>query len=93
MIITDDQARVHPDKNIITRAVGAFQDIEADFFEAGLRLAQRAGCDCFYDIFDCISGSKIPCIMSAHSICNDEKIWQVSDRGLRCIDIVLICYY
>lgn len=31
------QARVHPDKNIITRAVGAFKDIEADFFEVSLR--------------------------------------------------------
>ena len=39
--MNQDQARVHPDKNIITRAVGAFQDIEADFFEAGLRPGDR----------------------------------------------------
>ncbi len=36
-----DQARVHPDKNIITRAVGAFKDIEADFFEVNLRPGDR----------------------------------------------------
>ncbi len=35
------QARVHPDKNIITRAVGAFRDIETDFFEVSLRPGDR----------------------------------------------------
>lgn len=32
-----EEARVHPDKNIITRAVGAARDIEVDFFEVDLR--------------------------------------------------------
>ena len=27
------EAKSHPDKNIITRAVGAFEDLEIDFFE------------------------------------------------------------
>ena len=31
--ITKENARMHPDKNIITRAVGAGKDIRADFFE------------------------------------------------------------
>lgn len=31
--LTREDARVHPDKNIITRAVGAGKDIHADFFE------------------------------------------------------------
>lgn len=39
--MNQDQARVHPDKNIITRAVGAFKDIEADFFEEKLRPGDR----------------------------------------------------
>ncbi len=30
--INADEARVHPDKNIITRAVGAADHVEADFF-------------------------------------------------------------
>lgn len=29
--INADEARVHPDKNIITRAVGAADHVEADF--------------------------------------------------------------
>lgn len=31
------QAREHPDKNIITRAIGATPNVEADFFEVDLR--------------------------------------------------------
>ncbi|NLZ82306.1 MAG: Stp1/IreP family PP2C-type Ser/Thr phosphatase [Clostridiales bacterium] len=31
-----DSARVHPNKNIITRALGANDNVEADFFEVGL---------------------------------------------------------
>lgn len=34
-------ARVHPDKNIITRAVGAAEDVEADFFEVELTEGER----------------------------------------------------
>ncbi len=35
------QARVHPDKNIITRAVGAMRDLKADFFEVNLKPGDR----------------------------------------------------
>ena len=31
--ITEEEARVHPDRNIITRAVGAVSDIQIDFFD------------------------------------------------------------
>lgn len=34
--LTKESARFHPDKNIITRAVGAGRDINADFFEFSL---------------------------------------------------------
>ena len=31
--IKEDEAKHHPDKNIITRAIGAKEDVEMDFFE------------------------------------------------------------
>lgn len=34
-------ARVHPNKNIITRAIGATEDVEADFFEVELSGGER----------------------------------------------------
>ena len=34
--INAEEARIHPDKNIITRAVGAADHVEADFFEVEL---------------------------------------------------------
>ena len=35
--INEEEARHHPDKNIITRAIGAKEDVEADFFEFSLK--------------------------------------------------------
>ena len=34
--LAKDAAKDHPDKNIITRAVGAAQDVDVDFFEVEL---------------------------------------------------------
>lgn len=35
--INEEEAKHHPDKNIITRAIGAKQKVEADFYEYGLK--------------------------------------------------------
>ena len=35
------EARKHPDKNIITRAIGAGDDVDADFFEVDLNEGDR----------------------------------------------------
>lgn len=39
--MNQEQARIHPDKNIITRAVGAFKEIEVDYFEINLKPGDR----------------------------------------------------
>ncbi|MBR0085560.1 MAG: Stp1/IreP family PP2C-type Ser/Thr phosphatase [Lachnospiraceae bacterium] len=39
--ITREQARNHPDRNIITRAIGAIDAVEADFFEIDMKPGGR----------------------------------------------------
>ena len=39
--VDKSQARLHPDKNIITRAIGATEEVEADFFEVELNENDR----------------------------------------------------
>ncbi len=39
--IDKDEARLHPDKNIITRAVGAGKDLKIDFFDMNLHKGDR----------------------------------------------------
>ncbi|MEG0961250.1 MAG: Stp1/IreP family PP2C-type Ser/Thr phosphatase [Lachnospiraceae bacterium] len=39
--INSKEARVHPDKNIITRAVGGGREVEVDFFEVELKEGNR----------------------------------------------------
>lgn len=36
-VITKEQARVHPQKNVITRAVGSEPEVECDYYEAELK--------------------------------------------------------
>ena len=39
--LTPEQARRHPDKNIITRAIGASEDVKVDFFEVDLERGDK----------------------------------------------------
>ncbi|MCI8483024.1 MAG: Stp1/IreP family PP2C-type Ser/Thr phosphatase [Lachnospiraceae bacterium] len=39
--ISKEVARIHPDRNIITRAVGGWKEIEVDFFELDLKEGDR----------------------------------------------------
>ena len=39
--VNEADARIHPDKNIITRAIGAGEDVQADFFEIDLQENDR----------------------------------------------------
>ena len=51
--INEDEAKHHPDKNIITRAIGAKLDVEIDFFE--YRIVEG---DMDEDVFRIIRGSR-----------------------------------
>ena len=39
--LTREQARKHPDKNIITRALGAAENVKMDFFEVDLEKGDK----------------------------------------------------
>ena len=39
--LTREEARNHPEKNIITRAIGVAWDVKADFFEVALQPGDR----------------------------------------------------
>ena len=66
--INREEAKHHPDKNIITRAVGAKQDLEVDFFE--YRLKKK----------DCI----VMCTDGLSNMVEDEEIFRIvkSSRDL-----------
>lgn len=59
--IAREDARLHPDKNIITRAVGALEEIEIDFFEEELA--------CGDEILLCSDGLT--------NMIEDEQIYQI----------------
>lgn len=60
------QARVHPDKNIITRAIGAAEDVEADFFEVELAKNDRI-LMCTDGLTNMVEDSQIRDIMESDS--------------------------
>lgn len=59
--IDREQARNHPDKNIITRAIGAEEEIKPDFFEVSLEKSER--------IFMCTDG--------VSNMLTDEEIFRI----------------
>lgn len=59
------EARFHPDKNIITRAVGAFEDLEIDFFEQHVEPGDL--------ILMCSDGLS--------NMVDDTDIWQIVQTG------------
>lgn len=65
-------ARVHPDRNIITRAVGGGNEIEVDFFEVELEVNDR--------ILMCSDGLT--------DMLEDREILEIIHAGTDCVDIV-----
>ena len=50
--INEEEARHHPDKNIITRAIGVKEDVEADFYEFSLKKGEDE------EIFAIVKGAR-----------------------------------
>ncbi len=80
--LTKDEARNHPEKNVITRAVGVSRKVRADFFEVDLKprdrillcsdgLSNMVDDDTMYDILSC-------CEMEASA---DKLIKEAKENG------------
>lgn len=70
-----NEARVHPDRNIITRAIGGGEKVEVDFFEAQLQPASRI-LMCSDGLTDMIEDKEIFQILKEH---------QNTEEGIRCL--------
>ncbi len=71
-------ARSHPDKNIITRAIGATEDLRVDFFDMKLRDTDRI-LMCTDGLSNMVDDREIKAIMDAH-------ISDVAEQGKALID-------
>ena len=69
--IKPEEARNHPDKNIITRAIGAKEGVEPDFFEHSLKKG---------DII-------LMCSDGLSNMIEDEEIFQIVKSGRDVVEI------
>lgn len=88
-----EEARVHPDKNVITRAVGAAKDLIVDFFEIDLTIRDRILL-CSDGLTNMIEDSEIRRIMcSQRDIAESvEKLIETANRngGRDNISVIII---
>lgn len=80
--MNQEEARVHPDKNIITRAIGAMQELEIDFFERDLTAEDRLLL-CSDGLTNMIEDEEIRRIMcSQRDICESvERLVQTANEN------------
>ena len=63
--LTMEQARNHPDKNIITRAVGTAETVKVDFFDIHLKPGSRL----------------LLCSDGLSNMVSDEEIWKIAETS------------
>jgi protein phosphatase len=80
--VNDSEARVHPDKNIITRAIGACDDVEADFFEVELHEGEQV-LICTDGLTNMVEDEEIREIMVSEATPEErvEKLVQTANRN------------
>lgn len=78
--ITREQARNHPDKNIITRAIGAEKDVEVDFFRAKIREGDKILL-CSDGLTNMVKNSEIKMILNREELSLAEKVELLVDTA------------
>ena len=71
--LTKEQARNHPEKNVITRAVGVSQDVKADFFEVDLKPGDKV-LMCSDGLSNMIEDDRLFDVVNANNVEDSVKI-------------------
>ncbi|MBQ8664061.1 MAG: Stp1/IreP family PP2C-type Ser/Thr phosphatase [Eubacterium sp.] len=78
--ITKEQARNHPDKNIITRAIGAEKDVDIDFFHVKVREGDKILL-CSDGLTNMVKNSEIKGILNREDLSLAEKVELLVDTA------------
>ena len=83
--ITPEEARVHPRRNIITRAVGVMDEVEVDFFHTGLDTGDKVllCSDGLTNMLDDTDIHRILCSYRALEEAGNRLIASANDNGGR----------
>jgi protein phosphatase len=64
--LTEEAARIHPERNVITRAMGADRTVDADFLTLGVMAHDRIMM-CSDGLTTCVTDAAIADVMAAYS--------------------------
>lgn len=78
--ITEEQARNHPDKNIITRAIGAEKDVEIDFFQVELQAGDKVLL-CSDGLTNMVENQQIQQILNGSEMTLEKKVELLVDTA------------
>ena len=71
--LTEEQARNHPEKNVITRAIGVSRDVKADFFEVDLKPEDKV-LMCSDGLSNMIEDQRLYDVISSNNVEDSVKI-------------------
>ena len=71
--MTEEQARNHPEKNVITRAIGVAWEVKADFFEVDLKPGDKVMM-CSDGLSNMIEDQRLYDVISSNSVEDSVRI-------------------
>jgi len=71
--LTEEQARNHPEKNVITRAIGVAWEVKADFFEVDLKPGDKVMM-CSDGLSNMIEDQRLYDVISSNSVEDSVRI-------------------
>ena len=71
--LTEEQARNHPEKNVITRAIGVAWEVKADFFEVDLKPGDKVMM-CSDGLSNMVEDQRLYDVISSNSVEDSVRI-------------------